>query len=491
MIDHSRVARLGAGAAKLTEEEVLAHLDANLIHISAEAGLAGGMLTLRVLVTTLRRMPGRLNLDPRGLDQRLVDDLVRLVRDIDSAKPLEIGDAVPAGAVHIHVGLEARAPGAIRVIPDGYGMHVARDAAVTIVQARPAHPLGSVLAAAFAAAEAFKDAAPVVDDRCHRHDHLTWCAVSLSHDLTAAPMHDGPLVLDVALAGCGAVGTAVALILSELDASGDVLVLDRQDLGPENIATYSLGGEEDGRLRRRKVDLVAEALGRKYNVTRRHGDLATLAADVDNGRVRCPPLFLTGLDSVTARHEVQRLWPERLIDAGTGDTAVGLHYAVAGSGPCLMCFLPPGGHRSAVELRAERTGLSVELLGRGDDVLLEEDLAELDPEQRELLLPHVGKKICNLANAPGLIERAGDFQAAVTFVALQAACLAVGRLVAAELKLEMYNFIQYDSLIGPRADAAERRKRNSECYCQTKAERIRKVREERMAPAAEGGSSGR
>jgi len=481
MSDHSRIGRLGAGVSEVSEEAVLAHLDACCVHLSVEPELSGALLTLRVAITTLRRMPGRVHLDPRGLEEAEVSELVASANYIDPKRGLEVGDSVPDGAVHLHIGIIAPTPSAIRAVPDGYGVHVARGARVAITQARPAHVLGSIVTAAFGVAEAFKDMAPVVETRRVDHTHLTWCPVSLSEDLTVAPMVEGPMRLDLALAGCGAIGTAIALILSELDATGEILVLDRQEFGPENIATYSLGGEDDARMRRSKVDLVAEVLAKRYTVTPRHGDLETLVDDVDNGSVRWPRLVLAGVDSVPARHQVQLLWPDRLIDAATGGTAVGLHDVVAESGPCLMCFFPSGGRVSAQETLAEITGLPVELLGHGDDVLRHEHIARLDPEKRDWLAPHLGKKICNLANALGLIVGAGDFQAAVTFVAVEAACLAVGRLLALQLGMDLPNFVLYDSLIGPRADALERRKANPACYCQEKANRIKKIRAGRFS----------
>lgn len=482
MGDHSRVGRLGSSVAALSEEDVLTRLDASCVYVSAEPDLSGASLTLRIALNTLRRMPGRLYLDPRGLEKTEIAALQQAAEAIDRSRGLQIGEAVPEGAVHLHIGTTAPSEYAIRAVPDGYGLHVARDASVDISQARPPHVLGCVTSAAFAVAEVFKDLAPVVDDKRVDHAHLRWCPVSLSHDLTRAPMLATPLQLDLALAGCGAIGTAVAMILAEVDARGQVLLLDRETFAKENIATYSIGGEEDARRSRRKVDLVAERLQTKYTVTTRDGDVETLVGAVDQGVVRWPRLVINGLDSVKARHDIQLLWADRVIDAGTGGTAVALHDIVAETGPCLMCFFGRGAQVSTQERLVEVTGLALELVGRGDDDLLPEHIGHLSEEQRALLEPQLGKKICNLANALGLIAGASDFQAAVTFVAVQAACLAVGRLIAVELGMDdLPNFVLYDTLIGPRDDAMEQRKPTSTCYCQTKAGRVAKLRVERLA----------
>ena len=288
------------------------------------------------------------------------------------------------------------------------------------------------------------------------------------------------ITVDLALAGCGAVGTAIALILSELNADGLVQPFDQQTFASENLATNSLGTDSDVTLAPRKVDLVRDVLGLRYVVEVRHGDVAELAEDVDAGRLHWPRLVLVGLELVEARHHVQRLWPDRLIDVGTSGTAVGLHDVVAQNGTCLLCFFPTGGRESAVTRIAALTGLSVERLGRGDDPLLEEEVAHLSSEQRDLLRTQIGKPACGLADVLGTVADGGDYRAAVPFVAMQAACLAIGRLIAIELGMVgLPNFVQYDTLIGPHLDIGERRTATANCYCQTHAAIIEQVRSAR------------
>jgi hypothetical protein len=168
------------------------------------------------------------------------------------------------------------------------------------------------------------------------------------------------------------------------------------------------------------------------------------------------------------------------VDAGTADTAVGLHDVVAGQGPCIMCFLPARTEESTVVRVASETGLTVERLGRGDDVLRPEEIEQLAPEQQALLRPHLGRPVCGLANALGLVGVDDGYEPAVPFVAQQAACLAVGRLLAIELGMrDLPNFVEYDGLIGPRSDALDVRRADPSCYCQQRAELIGRVRNER------------
>ena len=114
----------------------------------------------------------------------------------------------------------------------------------------------------------------------------------------------------------------------------------------------------------------------------------------------------------------------------------------------------------------------------------DEHLAQLAPEQRERLRPHVGKPVCGLARALGLTAlEAGDYRPSVPFISLQAACLAVGRLLARD-RVEQPNLVQYDGLFGPQAATLERMAPTPRCYCQSYAATIARVRAHRRGPSA-------
>lgn len=107
---------------------------------------------------------------------------------------------------------------------------------------------------------------------------------------------------------------------------------------------------------------------------------------IDRRQVPWFPLVIAGLETPEARRETQRLWPERLIDAATGDTMLGLHEHLQPDGACMTCFFPvERSGPSAAEHVAEITGLPVSLLVRGDEIWREEHLAQAGPAQRELL----------------------------------------------------------------------------------------------------------
>jgi hypothetical protein len=201
--------------------------------------------------------------------------------------------------------------------------------------------------------------AGVVAHRQTTHTHLTFCPESLSSDTTIAPALPALRDIDVALVGNGAIGTASALILSELALDGRVIACDPGRYTPENHETYSAGNARDVQSKTRKVDLAGDLLQRAgYTVETVFGTSAELIRRVDAGRLRAPRVVLAGLDSIEARRETQSLWPDHLIDAATGDTAAGLCHALP-EGPCVRCFFPERHNGpSPLEELARETGLS-------------------------------------------------------------------------------------------------------------------------------------
>lgn len=476
MLEHSRGLALAANASGLQQSALEQALEATQVVLSIDPDVPRCVLTARVLLTTLRRMPGRLVLEPSGLSSTVVDELAASVSAIDPARALTIGRAREA-TVRLHIGT-GRGDEAIRLLPEAHGAHIAGQRTVVIRPQRPASALGAIYTAALAAAETFKYAARVQGHRRVIHRHLRFCPVTLSNDLSRAPMSSRSLELALTLVGIGAIGTGIVLILSELNASGLIVVVDYEQFKRENRGTYSLGAEAEAESEPEKVALAHAALT-DFEVVKFPYRVENLPAAIDEGEVPWTALVLSGLDSAEARRATQRLWPDHLIDAATGDTMLGLHEYRHASGPCMMCLFPPErSGPSAAARMAQITGLPVELLARGDDLLREEHLGGVSEEQRAVLLEHVGKPICGLARAIGLTSLdSGGFRPSVPFVSLQAASLAVGRLLVGEsIGHTPANFVQYDALFGPQAATLERRAVTRDCYCQTNQQTIARVR---------------
>jgi hypothetical protein len=470
--DYSRAELLATGTTAISGD-LLAHLERQTVIVSCDPDPAM-VRSARILLTTLRRLPIILGFDGAALSAKVVDDIDLAVRAVDPEKPLQ---PVTSG-VRIHIGLTAPA-GTIRVVPTRHGVRVVHDdRAMTTA---PASALGCAMAASAAAAEVFKIVVQVREDR--RSDgSYAFCPVTLSDRPELAPPIDEPLEVSGALVGLGAIGTAIAMILGDLNARGSLDLVDRQRYAKENVTTYSLGGLPDADAGVWKTELAARVLTSIKCVPYNDGIDEYLAA-VQRGEIRAPRLILAGLDNIDARHATQRLWPDLLIDGATGDTMLGLHVVHDAGQPCIECFLPkPTGGPSPYERLSALTGLSIEKLRNGDEVLTLEDLKTLGDEQRARIASHVGKKICGLADAVGLTDLdAEGFRPSAAFVSLAAGCLVVGRFIAVELGIEpAENFVQYDALFGPRAAIVERRRAMPSCYCVDRAPTITRVRASRF-----------
>jgi hypothetical protein len=290
----------------------------------------------------------------------------------------------------------------------------------------------------------------------------------------------------LALLGVGAIGTGIALALSELSLGGILLAVDRERFGAENRGTYSIGTASDVVDQPWKVDLARRTL-RRFEVQRFNGEVAQLPGLIDTGKVPWFPTVMSGLDSPQSRRDAQRLWPDQLVDGATGDTMVGLYDYVYDVDPCLICRFPERADGpSGIERAAKQLGLPAELFRDGERLLKHEDLVGLAEANRRRLEPHVGKPICGLTRAVGLTAlEAGGFMPSVPFVSLQAACLCVGRLLASQLGVAPpSNLVQYDGLFGPQAATLLVMRRKGDCYCSTRAGTIRSVRERRREQEA-------
>jgi hypothetical protein len=480
-IEHSRAMRFTGPVSEVGEGVLHDHMDVSTVAVSVDYGLPGSLLSARTLLATLRRMPCRLLLDPTGLPSDVVDELVTRICEIDPERGMivqKLGDIDVT--CHLHVGTDPRLS-AVRLVPEGHGGHVIGDATVVVRPTREPSALGSIYVAALGAGEAFKRIAKVRDEKRVDHPHLSFCPVSLTTDLSRAPDIPSGLAVDLALIGVGAVGTAHALILSALQFQGKITLVDDERFDLENRGTYALGTDKDARAKPYKVDLAGQALNH-YKVTGFKGLAANYIDTIDSEGAHWPSIVLSGLDTVEARHDAQRIWPDHLIDSATGDTVVGLHHATS-DGPCLMCFLPKQNDGpDPIEELAGETGLPAASL-REDAPLTEEDIVNLPEEKRIRLVEHVGRSKCGLAKAFGLSElQSGGFRPSIPFVSLQAACLGVGRLIAVATGFEMdSNFFQYDALLAPDPDAAEWRARSPSCYCVERSSLIKTVREARRS----------
>lgn len=477
-VRHSRAVRLAEGVSGQSGETLIGRLERSRVAIAIGKG-KDPILTAEVLVDTLRRLPIQLVLEPDSLAAEKIERISEIARRIDPGRGIRIGGDSDEDVL-VAVGCDRR-NATIAGMPVRHGAFVVSGRSLDVPDVG-ASGLGAFTCAALLAGEVFKRVASVRPERASYNDLIAWCPVRLDEKPWNSPELEGPPHLDLALVGQGAIGTAITRILALLGAKGRAQLIDPERFGPENLGTYSLGGAADAENEPWKVDLGAAVLP-SMSVATHVGTAASFIETIDRGEGLWPALVLAGLDSPGARREVQRLWPNRLIDGATGDTMCGLHDVVFGETACLMCLFPERREGpTAAEHLAEATGLPVEVVSRGDRPLLEAHLASLNAEQRQALQPLLGQPICGLAEAVGLTNlAAGHYRPSVPFVSQQAACMVVGRLVAgmAGSGQPSANFVQYDALIGPWAATRESRKPSPDCHCQVRGELLESVRKVR------------
>lgn len=349
--------------------------------------------------------------------------------------------------------------------------------------------LGSVYTAATLTSEVFKSITGLRPGTYQARSVLDFCPVFPGTDPgTVSP--DLPELNGIALAGCGAIGTAIVLILSLLEAEGTLTAVDPQTFDDPNVITYSLGTIGDAAQQLHKVDLVALHLP-GMDVAPVRGTIQDYIDHIDNHTLPWPRLALGALDSIEARHDLQRLHPDLILDGSTGGaagTTLALHEALP-FGPCLRCYYP---HRNqagpvAEQRLHENTGLPMHRIARGDQPLTEDDLEGLLPHQRQRLDPYLGQRICGLSTIAELTDYdAFDFRPSASFVAQQAAALVVGALIARSNNLipQPGRRIEYDARFGPRtiSEMTDVRCPSTSCECQARKPLIMEVRQTRSHP---------
>lgn len=483
--DYSRTLRLAERASSSTQSPLRARVEEQHVLVTLDPDEAATFTTARVLVANLRRLPVKLTLDPDAGDRPLTADeradLVDVAADIDPDLPLHLGLGLALGyTVHLHVGT-GPTTAALRGVPDGHGTQLRPAGHTFLAQRSNGTGLGAVVTAAMLTAEAFK---VVVDIRAGRHSParpIDFCPVSLASPDAAGPM-SVPTLDKVALIGVGAIGTAITFILRELQAQGELTVVDPQIFDDPNVTTYSLGSIHDAAEAIPKVDLVARELP-LVQVTPIHGTAQDLIDAIDAGRAPMPEVVLGAVDSIEARHEIARIHASHTFDGSTGGAA-GTTLSLAESnphGPCLRCYYPvtqPSGP-SAEQRLADLTGLPLQRIARGQEPITEDDVALVTTEHRAAVEALLGKPICGLGKALALTGVDDAFSPSASFVAQQAAALVVASLIRHANGTSTGTVdLQYDALFGPRENMVDARRPSPGCRCQND-EIIQQVRDRR------------
>ena len=352
---------------------------------------------------------------------------------------------------------------------------------------REPNPIASLAAASLGVAEVFKRLIRLKPDRGELFDGLSfnlWNYRTGEED-TGFPVPQ-ELNVDLVLAGTGAIGNGIVYLLSKLPIRGRINLVDVQAFGRENLGTCILIGPSD--IGRNKVEVAASFLSARIQTEVYKENLSSFKTRLGS-ETPYPRLILNGLDNIKARHTVQSLWPDMIIDGAIGDLSCQVSRHPWGEDiACLMCLFkePPG--ESAVLVESRATGLSSTRVHQVMDIVTEADVQTAPPEKKEQLRKYIGRQICSVVQeemARLLSDRKLDegFAPSVPFVACLSASMVVGEMVKylAGLPSPLATRFQFDVLRGPAYGQMFPQERRRDCVCVTRAHNIEIVRQRHNA----------
>lgn len=352
------------------------------------------------------------------------------------------------------------------------------------------NPVGALAAASLGVSEVFKRLLRLKPERGPYFDNLRFSCYTLVADADdPGPSLPETIALPTTLVvGQGAIGNGITLLLSQMEFAGIVWFLDRQVYGPENLGTCVLLG--------------ADGLGApkaEWNAVRFFGTQTLRAepivAEFDaalpkfGSRYPYPSVVLNGLDNVPARHAVQDLWPDLLVDGAIGDFACQVvTHAWELRPACLKCLFTEPPTPDPHFVASLQTGLSMERVQQAEDVVTQKDIEQARPEMREKLRAQLGQKICSVVSDAVIAQMSADaaksgFSPSVPFVATMSAAMVVAELTKYLLNgpTTLAPRFYFDVLQGPQQGEKLRQRPKASCYCQIRRSLIEGWRQGRTS----------
>ncbi len=346
------------------------------------------------------------------------------------------------------------------------------------------NPVGAQAAASLGVAEVFKR---LLGLRSDRGRFLNGCSFSLwtySSSSEAGPGLPDVLEVDLVLAGCGAIGNGVAHALSRLPVRGRCSTLDAQNYGEENWGTC-VRLTRKGSTGPKATFVAADVLGERFEPDPVCGFVEDVEAQAG---WRTPRVVLSGFDNVEARHAVQDLWPDIVIDGAIGrklECQVSAHPWNADIA-CLRCIFEAPAGESARAVQRRLTGLADRTLVDLTRTLSESDVAAARAEKQPWLRGQVGKPLCSVLEAAGELaegEQVTGFRPSVPFVATMSAAMMVTELVRYLMtgKVGVQPRFLFSLLWGPQRGEHFDEDRHADCVCSTRSTNINRARAGRNA----------
>jgi hypothetical protein len=349
------------------------------------------------------------------------------------------------------------------------------------------NPVGALGAACLGVGEVFKRLIKLRTERGELLDGLSFSLWTYSPSDDPRPQLPALLPLGALLVvGGGAIGNGTAHLLSRLPATGVAVVIDKQTYGEENWGTCLRLGLED--IGHEKAKVLASILAQRLEVRWHHMDIADMGAKLGK-EVPYPKIVINGLDDIDARHKVQQLWPDLVIDGAIGSD-FGCQVSCHPWGKdiaCLLClFRHERPQERAEAVASKATGLPESLCEDPEAVITEEHVRAAPEEKQAWLSQQIGKKVCSITPAAvaqmlSIEAQRSDFAPSVPFVACYSSCMIVTELVryvmTGETLLEPR--WQMNLLWGPERGTDYPEQRRHDCICVSRASNIDRVRSAR------------
>lgn len=349
-----------------------------------------------------------------------------------------------------------------------------------------ANPIATLAAASLGTTEVFKRLINLKEGRGKLLDYLKFSLYSYE---SVEDDYGPPLPIDIPIplliVGVGAIGNGIIYLLNLLPMSGNVSIVDSQKFQPENLGTCILIGQSDIGIE--KADFAKQYLNGHLAVNRYIGDIQEISKRLGK-EIPYPKAIINGLDNIDARHAVQDLWPDIVIDGAIGDFMCQVSRHPWGEDiACLKCLFRDTKVESSEEIASKATGLTIERVKNELEVVTEEDVKLAPLTKKDWLRKNIGKQICSViqkgvAQEISNTKQQEGFEPSVPFVACFSASMVVSELIKFVLNLPspMEPRFQFDILRGPAFGQKIPQERRRDCICFTRRSNIDTVRQKHL-----------
>ena len=263
------------------------------------------------------------------------------VQCVDGATPFSGFDAI------LSVGSRARPDLPWTAVnSNGWLARVSSGVTDLATECRQSNPVGAVLAASLGAADLYKRLIRLKPERGELTEDLTFSALTYKGGgQDPGPCLPGQLKLEGLLVGAGAIGNGILYLVGALPFVGWLWVVDKDIYKRENLGTCLLIGPGD--IGTPKAFYAERYITAGLRVEGFSEELAVFKNKL--GRSKPYPRVVMGaVDCIDARHEIQDLWPDAIIDGAIGDFAAQVSRHPWGEDlACLRClFREPAGTRA-------------------------------------------------------------------------------------------------------------------------------------------------